>query len=83
MSQPVLASQAYASLRQAPEATRWAVAVAAYGQRLRGDPAMVNAFSWEQIASLARSAVGDDEDGLRAQFLQLVRAARDLAVSEK
>ncbi|HZZ35866.1 MAG TPA: VWA domain-containing protein, partial [Caulobacteraceae bacterium] len=28
----------YARIDAAPEATRWAVAVAAYGQRLRGDP---------------------------------------------
>jgi len=61
----------------APEATRWAIAVAAYGQRLRGDPYLAGDFGWDAIIDLARGARGDDPFGLRAEFVQLVRAAAD------
>ncbi|MGH1559565.1 YfbK domain-containing protein [Caulobacter segnis] len=38
MERPIGDSDRYASLTAAPEATRFAVAVTAYGQKLRGDP---------------------------------------------
>ena len=63
------------ALAEAPEATRWALAVAAYGQQLRGDPYMSDAFGWEQVIDLAQGARGEDPYGLRAEFVQLVRAA--------
>ncbi len=63
------------ALAEAPEATRWALAVAAYGQRLRGDPWMSADFGWQDIAALAQSARGEDPFGIRAEFVQLVRAA--------
>jgi Ca-activated chloride channel family protein len=59
----------------APEATRWALAVAAYGQKLRGDHYMSARYGWEQIHELAQGARGDDPFGIRAEFVQLVRAA--------
>jgi len=64
-----------AALNEAPEATRWALAVAAYGQRLRGDPYVAADFDWPAILALAQGARGDDPFGLRAEFVQLVRAA--------
>jgi Ca-activated chloride channel family protein len=64
-----------AALSEAPEATRWALAVAAYGQRLRGDPWMTSDFDWPDILALAQSARGEDPFGIRAEFVQLVRAA--------
>ena len=75
MSQPVRAADAYRSLRQAPEQTRWALAVAAYGQALRRDPWLGN-FGWSDISALAIGAQGEDEDGLRSQFIDLTRAAQ-------
>jgi Ca-activated chloride channel family protein len=64
-----------ATLDKAPEATRWAVAVAAYGQRLRGDTYMRSGYDWDSILALAQGARGDDPYGLRAEFVNLVRAA--------
>jgi len=64
-----------AALAEAPEATRWALAVAAYGQHLRGDPYMAADFGWDDVLALAQGARGDDPFGLRAEFVQLVRAA--------
>ena len=64
-----------ATLAEAPEATRWALAVAAYGQRLRGDVYVADSFGWQSILDLAQAARGADPYGVRAEFVQLVRAA--------
>lgn len=58
--------------------TRWALAVAAFGQRLRGDPWLSDSFGWSQIQSLASGARGDDPDGLRREFLGLIDRASEL-----
>ncbi|WP_420471816.1 YfbK domain-containing protein [Brevundimonas sp. FT23042] len=63
---------------QPPESTRWALAVAAFGQRLRGDPWMPADYGWDQIVEQAQGARGDDPYGDRAAFVQLVRAAQGL-----
>ena len=58
-----------------PEATRWALAVAAFGQLLRGEPYIETGFDWVDIIDLAQGARGEDQFGIRAEFVQLVRAA--------
>jgi Ca-activated chloride channel family protein len=60
----------------APEATRWAMAVAAYGQKLRGDSWLEDWFGWDDIERLADGARQQDPYGLKAEFVQLVRKAR-------
>jgi len=65
------------SLQAAPEPTRWAVAVAGFGQKLKQDPRLSDAFGWRDIVSLAQGGRGDDPFGERAEFVQLVRAAAD------
>ena len=77
IQQPIGASSAYPTVDAAPEATRWAVSVAAYGQTLRGDPWLSPAFGWDRIETLAQSARGKDPDGQRAEFIRLVRAAKE------
>lgn len=67
-----------ASEAGAPEATRWALAVAAFGQKLRGDPWMTADFDDAAILELAQGARGDDPFGERAAFVQMVRAAGTL-----
>jgi len=52
------------------------VAVAAFGQRLRGDPRVEERFGWQEIGDLAQGARGSDPFGLRAEFVQLVRDAK-------
>ena len=52
----------------------FAVAVAAYGQKLRGDP-MLAGFGWQQVSALA----GDPGDFSRAEFVKLVSLAGSLA----
>ncbi len=75
IEQPVSDADRPAVLSAAPESTRFAIAVAAYGQKLRGDPWLGAGFGWDEILDLAQGAKGDDEFGLRAEFVKLVRAA--------
>jgi Ca-activated chloride channel homolog len=63
---------------QPPEATRWALAVAAFGQKLRDDPWMSADYGWDQVLAQAQGARGEDPWGDRAEFVQLVRAAQEL-----
>ncbi|QTC91433.1 vWA domain-containing protein [Brevundimonas goettingensis] len=64
---------------QPPESTRWAMAVAAFGQRLRGDPWMAANYDWASILDQAQGARGDDPYGDRAEVVQLIRAADSLS----
>lgn len=67
----------------APESTRWALAVAAFGQKLRDDPWMDAGYSWDAVLNQAQGARGDDPYGERAAFVQMVRAAERLPVQTR
>lgn len=56
---------------------RFATAVAVVGQKLRGDTA-VEDYSYEDAIKLAISAKGEDENGYRAEFIQMVRLIDNL-----
>jgi Ca-activated chloride channel family protein len=73
----VRAASARKSLDAVPEDQRFAVAVAAFGQRLRGEQ-QLDGYSYGDIASLANSARGVDSEGYRAEFVKLVRMAESL-----
>ncbi len=60
---------------------RFAVAVAAFGEKLRGG-AYLGSFSYRDIEDLALSARGRDRFGYRAEFLELVRLANAMQISE-
>jgi Ca-activated chloride channel family protein len=77
VEQPVRPVTARATLAAAPADQRFAVAVAAFGQRLRGEP-QVSDYSYADIATLANDARGADTDGYRAEFVKLVRMAESL-----
>lgn len=77
IEQPVPARAARARFDAAPEDQRFAVAVAAFGQRLRGETALAD-VSYDEIARWANDARGDDRDGYRAEFVKLVRMADSL-----
>ena len=57
---------------------RFAAAVAEFGLLLRKSEFKQQA-SFDQTLELARSAMGKDEEGYRAEFLQLLKSARTLA----
>jgi len=83
IERPVRATDALAKIDAAPAEQRFAIAVAAFGQRLRGENA-VDSFSYGKIAELANDARGADPEGYRAEFVRLVRMAETLgAVAQR
>jgi Ca-activated chloride channel family protein len=58
-----------------PVEARFATAVAAFGEILRGGR-HTGAFTFDDVLKVASAARGDDAFGYRAEFLQLVRAAK-------
>lgn len=54
---------------------RFSAAVAEFGMLLRSSGYIKNG-SFQQVASLAKSAIGTDPNGYRSEFLQLVNAAQ-------
>ncbi|MFN3859246.1 MAG: vWA domain-containing protein [Caulobacter sp.] len=73
---PIRRAGAFGSLAEAPEQTRWAVAVAGFGQSLRGDPWLSSSFGWPDIEALASGAKGVDRFGARGEFIELTGKAR-------
>jgi len=57
------------------KASRFASAVAAFGQLLREDPYLKN-FTYSDVVTLAENVRGKDRFGYRAEFLNLVRLAK-------
>lgn len=80
MSQPVTPAKLNASFDSASQEMRFQTAVAAWGQKLRGSSYLA-ATSWEQIAQWASAARGEDSNGYRAEFIQLVKLSGKLAQS--
>lgn len=62
-------------ISQAPEDFRMAAAVADFGLLLRNSEHKGNA-TYEQVLKLAGNARGKDEEGYRAEFIQLVKKAQ-------
>ena len=77
VERPVLAKSAHATLESVPLDQRFAVSVAAFGQRLRGEQQVAD-YSLDEIAGLANAARGADAEGYRAEFVKLVRMAESL-----
>jgi Ca-activated chloride channel family protein len=79
IERPITARDRVADIAAAPEYTRFATAVAGYGQLLRGDPYLGRGYGWDDVINLAQGARGRDEFGWRAEFVQLARAAQTAA----
>ncbi|MDP3334265.1 MAG: VWA domain-containing protein [Methylococcaceae bacterium] len=74
------ARQELTDWQQASEDTRFSVAVAAFGQLLRGDPT-TQKFTYQNAIELAQNAKGSDPFGYRAEFINLIRLAKALPVT--
>ena len=72
---PVTRANEFGSNADAPEDARFASAVAAFGQVLKGGK-YTGQFSYDEIIALAQSAKGEDRFGYRAEFINLVRLAK-------
>jgi len=77
MSEPVAAARLSTTFDSASQEMRFQSAVAAWGQKLRGSSYLA-ATSWEQIAQWASAARGEDTNGYRAEFIQLVKLSGKL-----
>jgi Ca-activated chloride channel family protein len=75
VTHPVTPSNETAS---APNDVNFAIAVAAFGQKLRDEDQVAN-FSMAEIEKLASASRGEDPFGYRGEFLKLVRLAAGLA----
>lgn len=71
---PVTSANEIAELASASEDHRFSVAVAAFGQKLRGTDKVAD-YGYDRILELAQAARGTDPYGYRAEFLSLVRIA--------
>lgn len=69
------------AIAEAPQSTRFAAAVAGFGQILRGGR-YTGDFSYDDVIALALSAKGEDPFGYRAEFVNLVRLAKSAAALE-
>jgi len=65
------------SLAQASASLRFAASVAAFGQILRGGR-YTERYGYADVLTLARAARGDDAQGWKNEFMQLVELAQDL-----
>ncbi|MET0580635.1 MAG: VWA domain-containing protein [Pseudoxanthomonas sp.] len=66
---------------QPSQSLRFASAVAAYADLLRGGT-HIEKWTWNEVAEAARAAQGDDRYGLRREFVGLVGQARQLVANE-
>lgn len=80
LEQPIQVADVRA-VSQASEDLRFAAAVAAFAQQLKGDK-YTGRFSLADSAELARTAKGDDRFGLRGEFVQLVELAQSLQTAD-
>jgi Ca-activated chloride channel homolog len=81
ISTPVSRAAEKTRLDDASTDARFATAVAAYGEILRGGR-HTGAFTYDDVLKLATPARGDDPFGYRSEFLQLVRAAKTAGAAQ-
>ena len=74
---PVTKANEVSSFDAADADRRFSVAVAAFGQKLRGTDATAD-FGFDKIMEIATASRGTDPYGYRSEFLSLVRLASAL-----
>ena len=78
VTMPVTDTNAVADVNAASADVRFSVAVAAFGQKLKGVSALQD-YAYGSILGLAEAARGNDPFGYRAEFLKLVQLAGGLS----
>jgi Ca-activated chloride channel family protein len=67
------------ALNKTSENFRWSAAVAALGMLLR-DSEYVKEFNYQDVLQLAQNAKGNDREGYRIEFINMVKSLNSLAV---
>ncbi|MGJ7040091.1 Ca-activated chloride channel family protein [Shinella sp. BE166] len=78
VTMPVTDANSVADVNAAATDVRFSVAVAAFGQKLKGVSALQD-YAYGSILGLAQAAKGEDPFGYRAEFLKLVQLAGGLS----
>ena len=81
MQAPVSQDLVLTDIARASDDERWAAAVAAFGQKLKGSN-YAGTMSYDAIRALAQGARGQDEDGYRAEFIRLIDLAKTISGPE-
>ena len=81
ITRPVTPADTFESVGAAPRDTRFAAAVAAFGQLLRGGR-YTGDYGYGDVIALAQGARGEDPFGYRAEFIGLVRLSQSTAAME-
>ena len=79
---PITTAMVVDDIAKASPDGRFAAAVAAFGQKLRGSN-YCGELSWAAIKALAQGARGADGNGYRAEFIQMIETATALAPDGK
>ncbi|WP_159996154.1 von Willebrand factor type A domain-containing protein [Roseomonas sp. 18066] len=82
IDRPITEADRVASLAAAPEAARWAAAVAGFAERLRRSE-QIGGWSFAESLALAEAARGEDRDGRRAELVAALRMAAALESSAR
>ncbi|MBF0163865.1 MAG: VWA domain-containing protein [Magnetococcales bacterium] len=77
LERPITDQEAHANADDIPTNHRFATAVAAFGLALRNDP-MLGDFGLDRILEQAQKGKGEDPNGLRAEFINLVKSAQGM-----
>jgi Ca-activated chloride channel homolog len=77
IERPIRRGEILPSMAAASDSLRFAAAVAAFGQMLRGGR-YTGGYGYEDVLRLARGARGDDATGWKGEFVQLVEMAHGL-----
>lgn len=80
IEQPIDRSLETEALASLSDDVRFAAAVAAFGQKLKG-ARFTDAMPWDAVITLAEGARGPDPWGYRSGFVRLARLAKSLAVN--
>ena len=70
------------SIEDASQDMQFAAAVAGFAQQLKGGKYLAD-YGYQDTLALARRSIGSDPQGIRAEFIQLVRIAESLSETEK
>ena len=81
VTRAVTAADAFETVESAPRDVRFAAAVAAFGELLRGGR-YTGDYGYGDVAALAQGARGEDPFGYRNEFVRLVRLAESLVALE-
>jgi Ca-activated chloride channel family protein len=81
ISQPISRANEIGATGTVAQEARFSVAVAGFGQLLRGG-LYTGGYGYDDVIALATSAKGEDHFGYRAEFVNLVRLAKSAAAME-